>query len=462
MKKSEKTEKNDFEIAIGDVLKGLLLDKNKGVVANGVNNVLEKFLSPKQLGNDKCSSQKLTRYCTCATSLPPFALAAICEYLEISTDSFFSKVYEKIGYKRKSLEYVVSSYLDEGLENVVIDFDNDIHYMEQEFIKCISDKKLKSKFGYYGENVTRAYLDLISSPHYEVHNKTAALLQGGNLNAIVNKVTESQKPIRLVSLGIGDGHKDSLIIRKLASKVEGTIEYWVFDISMDMIAEGLKTIKTALPKEFRRLDRRMHLVDFMDIDKIFKKISEDSSKRQNLFLLLGNTLGNFPEDALLGKIKNVLKSNDILLVDNQIVAKEFLDKRLPEYENKLKGVYDTEKGRNYIRAILKPLNISIPDDEIVTEVIVNPDIASLAWEPLRDNCIAVVHIYKPKSAIHLTAYGQDAGQHGAESSIAVSFSKKYTKKALLGLLSQYFSIEDKGCFYTEEDDYALILCKVKK
>ena len=230
------------------------------------------------------------------------------------------------------------------------------------------------------------------------------------------------------------------------------MEYWVFDNSSDMISIGLNNLEKEMGEDdFKKIEKRLFQMDFMCITDVLNRNNVDISDGQNLFLLLGNTLGNFEEDVLLERINSVMQENDFLLVDNQLKKP---GKLALEDEKLLKEAYDTEDMKAYLYAILETANIKEEDGSI--EVVTDYSVKSRILQ--NDNCMTIKLNFVTNKAKRINI-GNISTFLNKDTIILVIYSRKYTKVALNTLLKVRFKFFDKHDFST--DKYALILCQKK-
>lgn len=445
----------DFDKSIGLVIKELVQNFSYTKAVARINTEIKKITANEDMAKTfKCNTTKLSRYIRGETVTPAIVIAALCQFANMTADEFFSRVYEKQGVSwRTQNGGSVNDSLPERFVNAVIDTEEDASHLEQEFRECLEAREIKSKFAYYGNQVTEKYIKLMHSPDYTVYKRSMDVLES-RLDEIIGVATKMNKPIRIISLGIGDGSKDEKIIKKLFLKTNSTLDYYVFDISLDMIKAGLNVVKAQIGKKvFDKLNRKVYQMDFMHIREVLTDYA--SANKLNLYLLLGNTLGNFPEDILLERINSVMRQDDLLLVDNQLKKPGRLSK---EQEEDLLKIYDTEHEQAYIHAILERAKI-YPSDGIISD-------PRLSYEHgtrnafLRDyNCASVIQEFIIKKAKTIELGGKDIF-FAQNTIITVLYSKKYTYEAIRNIIGSLFDIEK--IYRTQEDDYALVLCTKKK
>ncbi|MCL2637515.1 MAG: L-histidine N(alpha)-methyltransferase [Oscillospiraceae bacterium] len=316
---------------------------------------------------------------------------------------------------------------------------------EEKFAECLENKQLESRFAYRRAKVTQKYIELLHSTGYTLFSHTTRLLEE-NVTSVTDEALNHEKTTRLISLGVGDGTKDAIIINEFLKKTRGVLEYWIIDISEDMIKAGVKGIQQKLSDEdYERLDLKIYQWDFMDLPEIAEAITKD---KRNLFFLLGNTLGNFPEASLLSKINKVMKKGDLFLIDNQLKREGKLTK---EEENELKQMYGSSKHRDYIGEILKQASITIPKDgKILPRV--HYDTSEELFEDYRRVTIAQEFHVNSKRTVKL-------GERDillTKGRILVLYSNKYTKSVMIRLLEeQQFKIVNEPFYYKES--YGLFL-----
>lgn len=333
--------------------------------------------------------------------------------------------------------------------NAVIDLQEDSNTLIEQFADGLSKRTVDSKFTYWGQEVTKQYIELLQTNQYKMRKITSDLLSD-NITKIIKKISNESKGIRVISLGIGDGYKDAIILNKICEIVNTPIDYWIIEFSYEMLKIGLKNVQEKLGEvNNRRIDSKLFQTDFLDINILVDLLNDD---KINLFLLLGNTLGNFPEDVLLNKISSVMHIGDYFLIDNQIKGE---NKLTTKEARTLYAMYDTKKYKDYIFSILNNAQIKREDGDIKTQVIpYNPNIDILR----KYKCATVVQEFTFKVNKEVTIGGKKI-PFNKGTIIPVIYSRKYTKNALIDLLEKYFYTVFP--FY-HQNQYALILCQKTK
>lgn len=335
--------------------------------------------------------------------------------------------------------------------NTVVDLQENNEELLKKFADGLLKRSIDSKFTYWGEKVTKKYVELLENDDYSLPKATKRLL-ADKIGKITEKIIECKKSLRVISLGIGDGHKDAMILKELCKKSEAPIEYWIIEFSYDMAKIGLKNIKKDLgDKNFNKITPKLFQIDFLEISLLSNMMKDE---KVNLFLLLGNTLGNFPEDLLLDSIQSVMRNYDYFLIDNQIKGENKLTARECKALN---NMYNTQKYKEYIYSILEIAQLQKTDGEIRTKV---TDDTSPTSEILAGFNCAIVRQEFVCSKNKTVMIGNRPVKYTKDTIISVIYSRKYSKCALNALLSNYFEIID-GPYYLE-NKYALILCQKKQ
>ena len=338
-----------------------------------------------------------------------------------------------------------SLLLSPGFVSSIFDLDADtgISQIQKEFLACLTGGKLDPKFLYFGDEVARKHLNLMQGGDYPLFPKALGLLRNRkNLESIAKRVMQNSQDIRLVSLGIGNGQKDETLIRKILESTEKTkvLEYFIFDISSYMLREGIQHIQNNLPEYSDRLSIKVFNMDFIKIDSILNK-GENTADKTNLFLLLGNTLGNFDEHVLLYRIHSAMTKNDLILIDNQLIESNKLE---TEVKSNLEKPYRSSSDDNLCWSILKRAGLTPADGKL--DVNLSEEGESIV------TIRKTFQLYRQKTITVL----EYSGQCPKNSRITLYQSNKYTKEKLREIIT------DAGFDVAEnygDDNYALILAR---
>jgi hypothetical protein len=186
-----------------------------------------------------------------------------------------------------------------------------------------------------------SWLRLCEDPLYSVFHESM-----GFLNSYAGAIFDSlpQPFMRsypdFVSLGPGNGFKDRTLLRALSHNLSNqglseSIYYYPVDISARILATAISTISRD-PTLEARLKIKALVGDFEEL-RLFAPVY-DYRPEPNLFSLLGNTLGNLPNDwAFLKKLYRTMHAGDVLL----------LEVRTKQGEIELSGRSDNQYGLSF-------------------------------------------------------------------------------------------------------------------
>jgi len=282
-----------------------------------------------------------------------------------------------------------------------------------------------SKLWYLKPDQAQAYLDLERSKVYQekVIQEEINLIEK-NMGEFLSKFENDS--LNIIDLGCGDGKKAAILIEKMKGKVK--MRYCPIDISSYMVGKAIKEISRI--KAGKVIDFQWNISDFENIENISILLRQGEYKK-NLFLLLGNTLGNFEINELLYEVRSSMKSGDFLLIGNG------LDNRHPE---EILKSYDTEEVNNFLIHI--PLQLGLKREDVTIGTRFANGRVELYYTINNDKKIN----FQNRS---VELYSGDQ--------ILVSISYKYIKSEFISFLKLYF--DEVIVKISKDGSYALALCK---
>jgi uncharacterized SAM-dependent methyltransferase len=282
-----------------------------------------------------------------------------------------------------------------------------------------------SKLWYLNPEQSQAYLDLEDSVEYKknVIQKEIDLINQST-DEIIDKVKEEN--LNIIDLGCGDGKKAVIFVEQLKGKIK--LRYCPVDISSYMVEKALEQIKKVDAGEV--VEFQWNISDFENIENISILLRQGEFKK-NLFLLLGNTLGNFEINELLYEIRSSMKGGDFLLIGNG------LDNRNPE--EVLKS-YNTDEVNEFLIHIPLQLGLSREDIKLGTR--------------FTNSRVEVYYTIQNSKKIK---FQEKEVSFNKGDQILVSVSYKYNKEDFIGFLNLYF--DDVMVKLSDDGSYALALCK---
>lgn len=187
-----------------------------------------------------------------------------------------------------------------------------------------------SKLWYLTPEQAQSYLDLEKSSDYvkAVNHRQGEDLLKKNANMIMAKI-KKETAINVVDLGCGDGKKAATLIKELDRRLR--IRYCPIDISGYMVQKAIETFSTMKVEEI--VEFQYNISDFENLENITPLLTKGEFKR-SLYILLGNTLGNFEINELLYEIRSAMLNGDLLLVDTAVVDPKIKEKTEMQSKNK--------------------------------------------------------------------------------------------------------------------------------
>jgi uncharacterized SAM-dependent methyltransferase len=188
-----------------------------------------------------------------------------------------------------------------------------------------------SKLWYLTPEQAQAYLNLENSGEYvkATNQRLGEDLMVDNAKEILERL--GKDPVNVVDLGCGDGKKAAKLIKAFEGKLK--MRYFPIDISSFMVQQAIETFsKLNLTEEIVQF--QWNISDFENLENVAPLLIKGEFKR-NLFLLLGNTLGNFEIHELLYEIRSAMKDGDLLLVDTAVADEKVQERAQLQSKNQL-------------------------------------------------------------------------------------------------------------------------------
>jgi uncharacterized SAM-dependent methyltransferase len=282
-----------------------------------------------------------------------------------------------------------------------------------------------SKLWYLTPEQAQAFLDLEKDEGYreEIIQKETNLINN-NLTDILSII--GGKAMNIVDLGCGDGKKAQLFLQNLKGQVK--MRYCPIDISGYMVQKALEKFKQSDIGEV--VEFKWNISDFENIENIAHLLRIEEFK-QNLYLLLGNTLGNFEINELLYEVRSGMTDGDYLIIGNGLSTRDN-DQLLDSYTN---DYVDTFLGHI-------PLQLGLDRSEISFGTRFKNSRVELFYALNKDKLVK----FQDKEVMF------NKGDR-----IIVSVSYHYKKDDFIGFLKMYFG--DVKFYITPDNTYALALCK---
>ncbi len=228
--------------------------------------------------------------------------------------------------------------------------------LENDFLECLRNREIPSRFSYWGKKETFGWLKVCKSKDYGVYDKGVDLVTS-NIPKISKCIQKSgHHEFNFISLGVGNGIKDSIIIEFFLQNFE--MKYFPIDISLDMLNEGMENIR-----------QNIKTVGFISDFRHFSDISElirQNHYKNHLVSILGNTLGNFGQVEILNSLRRGMTKDDFLLIEVTL-RKDAGSKIHGENLTDIIESYNNEDYKSFVFTPLIKAGFSLEDGIIEVE-----------------------------------------------------------------------------------------------
>ncbi len=210
-----------------------------------------------------------------------------------------------------------------------------------------------SKLEYITPEQAKTYLSITSSEDYASKKPSReAVLIHQHLTSLLSHLPSES--LNIIDLGCGNGKKAAYIINHLMKP--SRVRYFPVDISSYMVRQATENVTHIKKAEI--LDVGWNISDFENLQNI-SRLFDKKNFKNNLFLLLGNTLSNFDIHELLYEIEESMHPGDFLLVGNSLYNYASDEEILAPYKNNS----DYERFFSYM-----PLQLGLSKEDISFDV----------------------------------------------------------------------------------------------
>jgi len=282
-----------------------------------------------------------------------------------------------------------------------------------------------SKLWYLTPEQAQGYLE--NSSQYSVAVNLAQSEELLKLNAKLLLEKIGNVPVNIVDLGCGDGTRAAELIGAFDGKVR--LRYCPIDISSYMVQKAIDTFSRLNLGEI--VEFQYNISDFENLENVTPLLTRGPFRR-NVFLLLGNTLGNFEINDLLYEIRTAMRDGDILLVDTAIADPKIKEKTALRAKNKF-----VEKFLIHI-----PLRLGLEKTDLEYSARFKNSRVEFFFTILNDKKVE----FRDR-----TVYFNKGDQ------IIVAIAYKHDMESLKTYFNMYFS--EAGFILSKDKSQAFILCK---
>jgi len=209
--------------------------------------------------------------------------------------------------------------------------------MEDRLCECLKKCELPDYLLYTGTGGAKNWLKLDESETFPVARKLRLILEK-NIASIVRFVPAGMS---LVSVGVGSGEKEKILLEELIRKnlaenpVSGklSIRYYPVDISSQLVDAALKKVRN-LPVE------KKGIVGFIEDMPSLKR----HWRLPVLFCILGNTFCNYEPEFILQLIYENLEQGDLFFFDANILPAQGSEENTRYAKKSVLGTYSSREN----------------------------------------------------------------------------------------------------------------------
>jgi hypothetical protein len=193
--------------------------------------------------------------------------------------------------------------------------------LKAELQKSIQSRRVfPTRSFYVTEEGASAWLELVRDPGYTFYQTSIRFLRekASDIANIIHRTIGDKAP-DIIGLGSGDGEKDGILLGAISPLLatyspSESIAYYPIDFSYYLIIEAIKTIPRYVNlKHFKIKPIVGDIMDLASFRYVYEKFPNP-----NVFMLLGNTLGNNDERYILDSLKRSLYPGDLALIEVNI------------------------------------------------------------------------------------------------------------------------------------------------
>jgi len=205
--------------------------------------------------------------------------------------------------------------------------------LEESLYRHLRQREMPDCFLYTGQSGAQNWLDLEQSEDFPVASSLTELLRR-NADSIAAAMP---KGCDLVSIGVGDGSKERLLLEALAPDFGA--RYVAIDVSSDLVDTALRRVDDL------EVDARGYVAFCGDLADLRPRWDSPF-----LLCLLGNNFCNYEPEELLNRVHAELSRQDMFLLDAHLRPEG--EEALEEWRREIDDAYGSQKN---VRFNLWPL-----------------------------------------------------------------------------------------------------------
>jgi hypothetical protein len=335
--------------------------------------------------------------------------------------------------------------------------ENQLHHLG-DLVRDLKNRQIPSGYAYWGVGPTRMWVNACNDPAYHMRENIERFPE--HARQLANCVNKEQ--YNFVSLGVGEGSKDSNIITDFfyegdPAKPRDDFLYLPVDMSLDMLRVAIGNIRN-LPSHRRiAIQRDIETKDGMrQISYIADVLGE---KKPILYGFIGNTIANVKDPkGVLNNIVQVMKTEDLLLFEAQIIDDSALENN--QLQETIRSVREEYKGISFrqfaLSALLQNSDLSVEPREKNSCYLVETSLQP--WEYGQFLQIDCWFKNNTGRRLFLTFSNEDTTTLNQEEKISLYCSRKFTQITLKNFVgAMNLKILDKSTYLSDKSTGFMVI-----
>ncbi|HBL09837.1 MAG TPA: XRE family transcriptional regulator [Cyanobacteria bacterium UBA11162] len=322
-------------------------------------------------------------------------------------------------------------------------------------LKNKGDRRIQSGYSYWGVGPVQMWNWACTDRTYHMRKN---ILEFPHYARQLAQYVDKER-YNFVSLGVGEGSKDRSILSDFFNKY-GSIEtendflYIPVDMSLDMLRVAVETIQETNPLPLHRcIAIQRDFESFQGMQEIAYIAQSLGSQKPILYGFIGNTIANVENPKqVLGNIVNVMRTEDLLIFEAQIVNASVLEvERRQETIESVQREYLSHCFRNFaLSALLQNTDLTIEPNERGNSYIVDVDLYQWDYgQVLQIDCFFENNTDRP---LYMTLITEETVMLDKKERIRLYRSRKFPQHTLhnfvhasgLRILGQNQYLSEKG------------------
>ena len=429
-------------------------DKEKGTIehvnkfldevnSNGTSSYIDKYTNSY---NSIIEYKKTGKYCLDTEQSLPIDmyteyLAAKMSY-NISVVLYQNKLKKiipiEVSLEEECKEWRIQDNIDDASNHFVIVSDisgDNLKSTKQIRDEIIRTSKLDQKYLYYSAESVSGWEDWESGEDKSNTSKQEeeAFLKLIESNSWKDKTDNVDT---VVDLGVGVGDKCVLLLNAVNDKfMDRPLNLIVVDSSHYMIEVALKNISDKSESFSLKYTIDGFKTDFMKLENSKKRL-QGATNFQNVFMLLGGTLGNLDERVFMESLKEVIKKGDFFIIG------AFLTSGTEEDLSKIEKDYDNGKVKHMFGPSLRELGLDLSN-------------VKSGWE---DENNIVINGSKRLGFTGKVSY--PSGEIIKERWIELLYTTRYNYEALVSYMETY-KFEKINSYFNDDESFVYLTFEFK-